>query len=116
VEQHNKARTVVEIAIFKTKEGVSREQLLDTVDAVSKWALEQPGFISRDLTYSEDSDTWIDVVWWESLDAAHTAADVSMTSESCAPMFAAIDLEGTQMLHGVRTIPTVRSAEAPVSA
>lgn len=110
------ASAVVEIAIFKTKEGVSHEQLLDTVDAVSRWAQEQPGFISRDLTYSEDSDTWIDVVWWESLDAAHAAADVSMTSESCAPMFGAIELDGTQMFHGVRMIPTVRAPGTPVNA
>ena len=114
--EQNKPSAVVEIAIFKTREGVSREQLLDTVDAVSRWAQEQPGFISRDLTYSEESDTWIDVVWWESLGAAQKAADVSMTSDSCAPMFAAIDLEGTQMLHGIRTTPTVRASEAPVSA
>ena len=114
--EQSKTSAVVEIATFKTKEGVTREQLLDTVDAVSKWAQEQPGFISRDLAYSEDSDTCIDVVWWESLDAARTAADASMTSASCAPMFAAIDLEGTQMLHGVQTIPTVWASDAPVSA
>jgi hypothetical protein len=115
VEQ-SKDGAVVEIAIFKTKEGVSKDQLLGTVDAVSRWAQEQPGFISRDLTHSEDTDTWIDVVWWQSLDAAHTAADVSMSSQACAPMFGAIDLEGTQMLHGVRTIPTIRATEAAVSA
>lgn len=91
---------VVELAIFKLKEGVSREQLLDTVEAVSEWAKRQPGFVSRDLTYSEQDDTWIDVVWWESLDAAHAAAEAAMTSESCAPMFGLIDLEGTQMIHG----------------
>lgn len=114
--EQGKTSAVVEIAIFKTKEGIGREQLLDTVDAVSEWARQQPGFISRDLTYAEDSDSWIDVVWWEGLDAAHAAAEASMSSESCAPMFAAIDLEGTQMLHGVRTIPTVRAVKASVSA
>jgi hypothetical protein len=97
----------VEIAIFKVKEGITSDQLLATVDAVSEWAKRQPGFISRDLTYSADSDSWIDVIWWESLDAASTAAELAMTSESCAPMFAVIDLEGTQMLHGVRAIEPV---------
>ena len=114
--ERNTSGQVVEIAIFKTKDGVSREQLLGTVDAVSEWAKAQPGFISRDLTYAADSDTWIDVVWWESLDAAHTAAEASMTSESCAPMFAAIDLEGTQMLHGERTVPRVVAQGASVVA
>lgn len=107
---------VVEIAIFKTKEGVTRDQLLGTVDAVSQWVTRQPGFVSRDLTYSADSGSWIDVIWWESLDAAHAAAEAAMTSESCAPMFALIDLEGTQMLHGERVVPGVAREEAPVGA
>ncbi len=98
---------VVEIAIFKVKDGVSREHLLSTVDAVSEWAKRQHGFLSRDLTYSPDSDSWIDVIWWKNLDDAHAAAERAMTSESCAPMFAAIDLEATQMLHGESVIPSV---------
>lgn len=93
---------VVELAIFKLKDDATREQLLETAGAVSEWARRQPGFVSRDLTYSAESDTWIDVVWWESIDAAHAAAEAAMTSESCAPMFGLIDLEGTQMLHGER--------------
>ena len=98
---------VVEIAIFKLKDGVAREQLLSTVDAVSEWAKRQPGFLSRNLTYSSDDDSWIDVVWWESLDAAHAAAEVAMTSESCAPMFALLDLDAIQMLHGERVVRAV---------
>jgi hypothetical protein len=103
---------IVEIAMFKTKKGISREQLLGTVDAVSEWARRQRGFISRDLTYSAESDTWVDVIWWETLDDARAAAEAAMTSESCTPMFQAIDLEGTQMVHGERSIATVtREAE-----
>jgi hypothetical protein len=98
---------VIEIAVFKLKDGVTRKQLLDTVDAVSEWAQRQPGFLSRDLTYSHEEDSWIDVIWWESKSAAHTAAEVAMTSESCAPMFALIDLEGIQMLHGERVTKSV---------
>ncbi|HEV2757660.1 MAG TPA: hypothetical protein VG318_18015 [Actinomycetota bacterium] len=114
--QRETERQVVEIAIFKTKEGVTRDQLLATAGAVSEWATAQPGFVSRDLTYSADTDTWIDVVYWDSLDAAHAAAEAATTSESCAPMFAAIDLEGTQMLHGERIIPKVVAPGASVGA
>ena len=106
-------RPVVELAIFKVKEGVSRDELLETADAVSEWAKRQPGFISRDLTYSPESDTWIDVVWWDSMDAAHKASEVAMTSDSCAPMFSLIDLEGTQMIHGERLVRAAsRDADA----
>lgn len=40
--QQGKGRQVVEIAIFKPKEGVTREQLLATVEPVSEWARRQP--------------------------------------------------------------------------
>ncbi len=105
----------VEIAIFKLKEGVGRDGFLRTVDPVSEWIKRQPGFISRDLTYSDENATWMDVIWWESLEAAHAAMEASMTSEACVPMFEAIDMEAVQMLHGVRTLPTV-SREASIGA
>ena len=110
---HRNHGHVVEIAVFKLKDGVTRGQLLDTVDAVSEWAQQQPGFLSRDFTYSGDEDNWIDVLWWGSMDAAKTAAEVAMTSESCAPMFALIDVESIQMLHGERvTRALARGADA----
>lgn len=99
----------VELAIFKVKPGVGRERLLETVGPVSDWVRTQPGFISRDLTYSADTDTWIDVIWWASLDDARAAAEAAMSSESCGAMFALIDLEGTQMIHGERVAPSVGS-------
>ena len=100
IEQGREA--VVEIAIARAKDGVSKEEVMATVEGVSEWAKRQPGFISRDLTYSQQDDTWIDVIWWESLDAAEAAAQAAMTSDACAPMFAVIDLEKTQLLHGER--------------
>ncbi len=108
----NEAR-VVEVAISKAKPGVTREQVLATVDPVSEWVRNQPGFVSRDLTYSPADEKWIDVIWWESLEAAQAAAERAMTSEACAPLFSLIDLEGTQMLHGERVIsPVVRGGAA----
>jgi hypothetical protein len=91
---------VLELVVFKLSEGVSSEQLLGTVDAVSNWAGEQPGFVSRELAHDPEGDRWIDVVWWETMEDAQTAAEVAMSSESCAPMFALIDLESTLMIHG----------------
>jgi hypothetical protein len=105
--EQGKAASVVEIALFKTKEGVTRERFLSTVGPVSEWIQRQPGFVSRDLTYSAEDDTWIDVIWWNSLEEAHAAMEASTTSETCAPMFEAIDPERVQMLHGVRAFPTV---------
>ena len=98
----NGSGQVLELVVFKLREGVSRERFLGTVDAVSRWIGEQPGFVSRELCHDAEGDRWIDVVWWSTLQEAQAAAEVAMTSESCAPMFGLIDMESTLMLHGER--------------
>jgi hypothetical protein len=93
---------VLELVAVSLKDGATRDQLLATVDSVSDWVATQPGFVSRDLSYSAADDRWIDLIWWESLAEAESAATAAMSSESCAPMFALIDFESTLMLHGER--------------
>jgi len=93
---------VLELVVFNLRAGASREELLGTVDAVSAWVAEQPGFVSRSLVEDREGGRWIDVVWWRSMAEAQAAAERAMSSESCAPMFALIDMESTLMLHGDR--------------
>ena len=98
---------ILELVVFSLKDGVSQERLLATADAVSAWALRQPGFVSRDLSYNAEHDKWIEVVYWDSLADAEAAAKASETSDQCAPMFALIDMESALFLHGVPAIARV---------
>lgn len=91
---------VVEVVVFSLTEGASAEQLLASNEAVEAWAKTQPGFVSKELFHVAEQDKWIDIVRWESMDAAHAAAGAAMGSDACAPMFALIDMESTLMLHG----------------
>jgi hypothetical protein len=109
------AAKVLELVVFKLNEGVSREQFLATNDAVSAWIREQPGFISHELMYDAEGDRWIEVAWWQTMEQAHAAAELAMTSDSCAPMFALIDMKSSLMLHGVPAITPVY-ADAGASA
>ncbi|MDQ3742510.1 MAG: hypothetical protein M3389_16395 [Actinomycetota bacterium] len=93
---------VLELVVFRLKDGVTRDELLATNGAVSQWAAEQPGFVSREMAYDGEGDRWIDVVWWRTMEDAHAAAEKAMHSPSCAPMFALIDMEATLMVHGER--------------
>ncbi len=106
---------VLELVVYGLNEGVSREQFLGTNEAVSSWISKQPGFISRDLIYDGEGDRWVDVIWWESLEQARAAMELSMTSESCAPMFAQVNDESMLLLHGEPVIATVKPA-TPVEA
>jgi hypothetical protein len=99
----------LELVVFTLKDGVTREQLLGTVEAVSAWARRQPGFISRDLSHNAEQDKWIEVVYWASLPDAQAAAKASEGSEQCAPMFALIDMESALFLHGIPAITPVHA-------
>jgi hypothetical protein len=105
---------VLELVVYKLNDGVSREQFVATNGAVSAWIGEQPGFISRELAYDAEGDRWVDVIWWETMANAGAAAELSTSSESCAPMFALIDMESALILHGETAIPPVPAGRAPV--
>ena len=97
---HASSEQVLELVVFSLRAGVPRERLVETAGAVSAWVAEQPGFVSRELFAGGPDGRWIDSVRWTSLGDAHAAAEAAMTSESCAPMFALIDMESMLMLHG----------------
>lgn len=113
--QADQAPKVLELVVFKLRDGATRDHLLATVDAVSAWARRQPGFISRELSYDAEGDRWIEVIWWKTMEDAHAAAEQALSSESCTPMFALIDEESTLMAHGQPAIAPVYGA-TPVGA
>jgi Antibiotic biosynthesis monooxygenase len=99
--------TTLELVLFKLKAGTTREQFLATDKAASNWMHEQPGFVSHELSYAAESDQWIELARWKSLEHARAAAQAAMSSESCAPMFALIDMDSALMLHGEPAIAPV---------
>lgn len=90
---------VLELVVFRLRSGVTRERFLQTNEPVSEWIGEQPGFVSRDLSYDADGDRWVDVLWWETLEEAQTASERALHSDSCTPMFALIEMDDMLMLH-----------------
>ena len=100
---------VLELVVYQLHKGVSREQFLGTNDAVSSWIRQQPGFLSRELVHDAEGDRWVDVIWWATLEQAQAASERSMTSESCSPMFALINMDSALMLHGTPAINPVHA-------
>jgi hypothetical protein len=106
---------VLELVVFKLNAGVSRERFMATNEGVSIWAVQQPGFISREMSYDAEGDRWIDIVWWASVEEAQAAAERAMSSESCLPMFSLIEMESTLMIHAEPVMEPVR-ADAALAA
>ncbi len=101
------SQKVLELVVFELADGVSDDDFLQTTGPVSDWVKTQPGFISRDLTRSADGNKWIEVVWWQTLEAAEAASELAQSSEACSPMFSRIKFETIVMLHGIPAISAV---------
>ncbi|MEE9473951.1 MAG: hypothetical protein V3V82_08200 [Acidimicrobiia bacterium] len=90
---------VLELVVFELANGVTQEEFLPAADAVSEWVKTQPGFKSRELSYSPETDKYVEVVYWDSLEQAIGANAASETSDACTPMFDMIALESATFLH-----------------
>ena len=98
---------VTDVVLFSLKSGVTRERFLGTVDAVSDWAREQPGFVSRELSYVPTDGRWLEVVRWASDEAADRAAEAELSADACQPMFGLIDWDTILIIRAEPVIPLV---------
>ena len=99
----------LELVVFGLVEGVSHEEFMETVDAVSVWVQSQPGFISRELSYSAEAGKYVEVVYWETLEEAEQAGRNAESSDACAPMFAKVGMEDSVFMHAAPLLTAVAS-------
>ncbi len=90
---------ILALATYRLKPVASEDQIVDASERFSAWLRQQPGFVSRQFSYSESEDTYIDVIYWETMAAAEMAAALSMNSDECAPFFSLGEPETVKVLH-----------------
>lgn len=93
-------RPVVEIVLFRLREGVSHEDLLQAADALMPDLRRMSGYIKRELLCGA-SGQWVDLVYWRSLNEALAAAEQFKTLSSARPFNAMIE-PPSRMLHVLR--------------
>ena len=93
-----KTNTVMELAIGKVKEGISREAYLAAAVAVEADLRAMPGFRSRRLLAGEDG-LWVDLVLWDSMEDALQAARAFEHIPSALPMIGMLNGETIRMYH-----------------
>lgn len=82
-----KEGTVVEWAPFTLAQGVDEAALLAASDALQEAFLAgRPGFVRRELLRGSDGQ-WVDLVEWESEEAAARAVEDAARSEACFRYF-----------------------------
>lgn len=91
--------TVFEVVVFKARESVATDDLVEAAAAVNEFISGQAGFIDRRLLRPVGEDAWVDVLRWTDLAAAEAAAGAAMESPVCGRFFGLIDADADAMFH-----------------
>lgn len=87
----------VELVTFRLACGTG-QQFVDANAAVSDWLKRQPGFVSRHLAERDDG-SYLDIVFWESHEAALAASGKIMEEMAQNEAMTMIDPMGLEMKH-----------------
>lgn len=87
----------VELVTFRIARGTG-QQFVDANAAVSDWLKRQPGFVSRHLAERDDG-SYLDIVFWESHEAALAASGKIMEEMAQNEAMTMIDPMGLEMKH-----------------
>ncbi len=89
---------VVEVVLFKPAPEVSEADVLKTTAMMQTKVMTMPGYIDRQLLKNSDGQ-WVDLVWWESMEQAQSAAEAIMGDEDLAPYMFVFDNAEMTMFH-----------------
>jgi len=96
-----RATNHIELAPFRTKAGISEQQLLAAIDAMEADLRAFPGFLRRD-TVKLDDGSWLDIVHWRNRKEAEQAFELFHTSEPCNAFMALLDGSDCSVTRGER--------------
>lgn len=96
-----------EVVVFKSKPGVSDQQILSAADGMRTTLSGWSGFVSRDLL-KVGNGQWIDIIHWDNMASAQAAQDKAMKCEKCLSFFSLIADEGQQSFHGEKVFSAAR--------
>jgi heme-degrading monooxygenase HmoA len=88
----------IEIVMFKLKPDADEAAFLAASDAVLQDLRAASGFMRRELLQNDDGQ-WIDLVYWNSLEEAHHAAEMMPTWASAGAFISMLDEQSVTLLH-----------------
>ncbi|WP_220195319.1 antibiotic biosynthesis monooxygenase family protein [Ktedonospora formicarum] len=71
----------IEVVIFQIRPTVARADFLQAVEETTTLLKTQEGFLSRTVSQAESGE-WLDILYWESIDAAKAAITVFQTDQA----------------------------------
>ena len=89
----------IEMVKFQLKSGISSEEGRRQLEKLTACASKFPDFLGRNLSQDQQTKTWLDLVYWETLENAQFAAQEIMKDPSALAIFGVIDDASIQMQH-----------------
>lgn len=79
----------VELVRFRLQPGKTAAEWLQVNEKINEWVARQPGFRFHSVSETDDGE-WLDLVYWESLEAAQAAGEKfgPEMMPHCAPLIA----------------------------
>lgn len=93
---------VKEIVIYSIKDGTDLGSYKTAAKRVESFLDKQKGYRGRELLYSKADNQWVDLVHWDDMQCAESAAKLAMEAPECAEFFSMIAHETARMLHAER--------------
>jgi hypothetical protein len=91
---------VIECVLFRLAANANRSAFVKAAEDMNAWVNQQPGFIARSLSCTEQGE-WIEHIEWASLEDARSAASKIGQAEEVRPFVTVIDGSSLTMRHAV---------------
>lgn len=91
-------QAAIEVVLFKGLSGVTAQQMQAAAKAVTPILHGLPGFLSRNFGLGAEG-LYVDIVHWQNMASAQSAAEQVMSDPRFRDFFALIDSSTVQMMH-----------------
>ncbi|AOT11190.1 antibiotic biosynthesis monooxygenase family protein [Pseudoalteromonas luteoviolacea] len=92
-------QNVIKIVSFKLNKGISVEQLMEKSTASGEFVATQPGFIYRSLAQQSNSDTFVDISYWQTMEDCQHMQLAFEDADVCQAYCALVDSESVGISH-----------------
>ncbi|WP_407330622.1 hypothetical protein [Enterovibrio sp. 27052020O] len=82
---------VVETVRFKLNQGTDVQSFLADAEGTTSFVKGRAGFQYRSLSLNEETQEWLDIIYWDTMENAKAASDNFMSNESAQKMVSHID-------------------------
>jgi len=92
---------ILELILFHLRPETDRAHFLDVSARTTDWLRVRPGYLGREV-YEDESGQWIDMVRWETVSDALSAAESFTETPVAAEIMDAVVQETIRILHPQR--------------